>query len=704
VTETGTSFELAHVLFVDVVGYSKLLLEEQREALRELKVIVRGTEQFRLAEARNQLVCLPTGDGMVLAFFTTPEAPVRCAIEVARALQQNPALQLRMGIHSGPVSRVADVNEGENIAGAGINMAQRVMDCGDAGHILLSKRVAEDLAESREWKGFLRDLGECEVKHGVKLHLFNFFGNGFGNSAAPTKIAAKRALAMDAGGHSRRLPFAIAGIILLSIIAIGWWWSDRPSHRGEQLAKPAEVVAPEKSIAVLPFENLSDDKSTAYFVDGIHEEILTRLAKVADIKVISRTSTQQFRSKPENLSEIAKQLGVAHILEGSAQRAADQVRVNVQLINATTDAHMWAETYDRKLTDVFAVETEIATKVADTLQARLTGAQRVALAAHPTENMQAHELYLKGRFFWNKRTGDDLQKSIEYFNQAIAADPNYALAYAGIADAYAVLPALTSSSPQDYFSKAKAAVKKALELDDSLAEAHASLAACLCYFDLDYSQAGKEFERAIELDPNYATAHQWYGIVFFAALGRSEEAVVELKRALVLDPLSLIINTDLGRVYYFARRNDESIEQLRKTLEMDRNFYFAHRNLGCALEMKGDFEGALREYAAARALNDDARILALLGHAYAASGNRSEAVKMLDQMKVESKDRYVPAYSFALVYLGLGDKEEALRWLERSYQEHFPEITRIKIEPLLDPLRGDPRFEALANKVVPQSK
>ena len=698
-TETGTSFELAHVLFVDVVGYSKLLLEEQREALRELKVIVRGAEQFRLAEARNQLVCLPTGDGMVLTFFTTPEAPVRCAVEVARALHQSPALQLRMGIHSGPVSRVADVNEGENIAGSGINMAQRVMDCGDAGHILLLRRVAEDLAESREWKEFLRDLGECEVKHGVKLHLFNFFGNGFGNSAAPTKIAAKRALAMDAGGHSRRLPFAIAGIILLSIIAIGWWWSDHPSHRGEQLAKPAEVVAPEKSIAVLPFENLSDDKSNAYFVDGVQDEILTRLAKVADLKVISRTSTQRFKSKPGDLAEIARQLGVAHILEGSAQRSADQVRVNVQLIDAATDAHVWAETYDRRLTDVFAVETEIATKIADMLQARLTGAEHVAMAARPTENMEAHELYLKGRFFWNKRTGDDLKKAIDYFDQAVAIDPRYALAYAGLADAYTLLPALTATAPRDSFPKAEAAARRALEIDNTLAEAHASLGSALFFYDFDLPQATIEFQRAIELNPNYATGHHWYGLNSLVSLGQFDNAIAEVKRALELDPHSLIINADLGRTYYFARRYDEAIEQLHKTLEMDPNFYFAHRHLGAALIVKGDFKTAIAEFEKARTLNNDPRVLGFIAYASARSGDRPEALKILEQMKEISGHDYVSAESFALVYLGLGNKEESLHWLEQSYQDRFP-ITRIKVDPLLDPLRGDPRFEALVSKIV----
>src|SRR5947207_10185804 len=469
---TGTQYELAHVLFMDVVGYSQLLIDDQRDVLRELKAIVRGTSQFRVAEEENKLVCVPTGDGMVIAFFTAPDAAVRCAVETAQALRRHPAIELRMGIHSGPVSRIADVNEGANIAGGGINIAQRVMDCGDAGHILLSQRVAEDLSQFREWNASVHDLGECEVKHAIRLHLFNFYGGGFGNSAMPAKLAtAARIRAEPARKRARRrLILAIAGLVLLALIAFGWWWSERPRSSSQPPGKAslAEALPSEKSIAVLPFENLSDDKGNAYFVDGIQDEILTRLAKVADLKVISRISTQRFKSKPGDLPAIAKQLGVAHILEGSAQRLANQVRVNVQLIKAATDAHLWAETYDRKLTDIFGVETEIASKIADVLRAKLTGAEHVAIAARPTENMEAHDLYLKGRYSAAKRFGDSLRTAIEYYNEALAKDPNYALAYAGIADSYALLPEYSSEPPDEAFRRGRAAAEKALSLDGNL--------------------------------------------------------------------------------------------------------------------------------------------------------------------------------------------------------------------------------------------
>jgi TolB-like protein/Flp pilus assembly protein TadD len=515
-----------------------------------------------------------------------------------------------------------------------------------------------------------------------------------------TPEGIKRTKAADLANERSRGNTWIYIIVIGAILSIGLFFLGRYSAAPRH-SEAATVLSP-KSIAVLPFDNLSRDPDNAYFTEGVQDEILTRLAKVADLKVISRTSTQHFKSTPEDLPQIAKQLGVAHVLEGSVQRANDQIRVNVQLINALTDAHLWAETFDRKLTDIFAVESEIAKTIADTLQAKLSGSEQHAISARPTENTEAHQLYLKGRFFWNKRTANDLRKSIDYFQQAITADSNYALAYAGVADAYVFLPGYTAGTPQDCYPKAMAAAKKALELDDTLAEAHTALALAIWYYDFDFSQANKEFRRAIELNPNYATAHQQYGNNTLSALGRFDDAIAEGKRAVELDPLSLVINSDLGVDYFFARRYDEAIAQLHKTLEMDPGYYFAHVMLGQTLEMKSAPDAAIAEYQKARALNDDPSVLGMLGRAYGLSGNKTEAEKILNQLRELSTQRYVAAYSLALVYLGLGDKGEALRWLEQSYQDRAgSDVGWIRVDPLVDPLRRDPQFEALAEKIIP---
>ena len=745
--------EIAHVLFMDIVGYSKLLTDEQSEALQELNQIVRSTEAAREAEAAGALTVLPTGDGMALVFTGSVEEPVECALEISQALRAQPSLPVRMGIHSGPIHHVKDANGRENIAGIGINIAQRVMDCGDAGHILVSKRVADDLAQRRRWQPYIHELGDVEVKHGVVVSLVNLYAETIGNPTPPTRIGKARGSIPGSRAGTRKaisplaraifilavllLVLAIMSVIFAPAImrtldqrrlaalpqptatappsladtiksAVAKQITDELqselSRKKKAAVQPAPTgsAIPEKSIAVLPFDNLSGDPDNAYFCEGVQDEILTRLAKVSDLKVISRTSTQHFKSSPDNLPQIAKQLGVMHVLEGSVQKSNDQVRVNVQLINAMTDAHLWAETFDRKLTDIFAVESEIAKTIADTLQVKLSGSEQHAMAARPTENTQAHQLYLKGRFFWNKRTGNDLKKSVDYFEQAIAADPNYALAYAGVADAYVFLPGYTACAPRDCYPKAMAAAKKALELDGTLAEAHTTLALALWYYDFDFSRANKEFQRAIELNPNYATGHQQYGNNTLSALGRFDEAIAEGKRAVELDPLSLVINADLGMNYYYARRYDEAISQLRKTLEMDPGYYYAHVNLGQVLAGKRAFGEAISEYQKARALNDDPFVLGLLGHAYASSGNKTEALKILDQLKEVSRQRYVSLYSFAIVYLALDDKQEALRWLEQSYQDRAgADIGWIRVDSLLDPLRDDPRFEALAEKIVP---
>jgi TolB-like protein/Tfp pilus assembly protein PilF len=460
-------------------------------------------------------------------------------------------------------------------------------------------------------------------------------------------------------------------------------------------------AAKAKSIAVLPFENLSNDPENAYFAEGIQDEILTRLAKVADLKVISRTSTQRFKSSPEDLAAIAKQLGVVHVLEGTMQRANEKVRVNVQLINAANDAHVWAETYDRELTDIFAVESEIAKSVADALRAKLTAREAEAITARPTENKAAYDLYLRGRFFWFKRTADDLEKAASCFQQAIEIDPKFSLAYVGLADALVLMPAYGAKSPQAAYPPAKAAAQKAIALDPNLAEAHASFGKVLWNQDFDFAQSIREFETALKQNANYATAHHWYGNSSLACLGRFDQAVKEVRRAVELDPLSLIFNADLGGTLVLARRYDEAIDQLRRTLELDPSFGYTHYNLGQALEMRGELAGAIAAYEKARQLGNDPMPSAYLAHAYARSGRRADALRLQQELTEAAKKRYVPTFAFAVIALGLDDRARTLDLLEQAFEARESRfIAYLNVDPFFDRLRDDPRFVRLVERVL----
>ncbi len=755
-SKTKPRLEIAHILFMDIVGYSKLLTDEQSEALQELNQIVRNTDAAREAEAAGQLTILPTGDGMALVFTGSVEEPAECALEISQALRAQPSLPVRMGIHSGPVHHVKDANGRENIAGVGINIAQRVMDCGDAGHILVSKRVADDLAQQRRWQPYIHELGDVEVKHGVVVSLVNLYAETIGNPAPPSRIEKARGSIPDSRVGTRKAlsPFArailiivgllIALIFVLAIVSVIFApaiMRTLDQHRLATLPQPSATAPPsladtiksavakkitdelkdglsgkknsaveppdtgsaipEKSIAVLPFDNLSRDPDNAFFTEGVQDEILTRLAKVADLKVISRTSTQRFKSSPDNLPQIANQLGVANILEGSVQKAGDQVRVNVQLINALSDTHLWAETYDRKLTDIFTVESDIAKTIADTLQAKLTGSEKAMMAAQPTSDTTAYELYHKGRSLWEKRSGDNLPKAIAFYEQAIARDPKYALAYAGLANCYVLLPFYASVPQRDAMAKAREAALKALQLDPNLAEAHNALGKILNFDDLDLAGAAREFQRAIELQPNNATAHQWYGNGPLDSLGQFEQAIAETKRAVQLDPLSAIINNDHAYPLYYARRYDEAMAQLKKAIELDPASFYSRQTLGLVLQAKGDLAGAIAEFEKARQLTGDPLYMVLLAVAKTKMGDKNIAQQVLAELDKANRHRQGLAYDRALLYLGIGNKEEALRWLEQSYADRDgANLSWINVEPMLEPLRGEPRFEALVQKVI----
>ncbi|MFN2542709.1 MAG: tetratricopeptide repeat protein [Chthoniobacterales bacterium] len=506
-----------------------------------------------------------------------------------------------------------------------------------------------------------------------------------------------------AARHPRKHAWIFVALVAAAL-SLGLFFIGRYTGRNAARIGSASEL-PAKSIAVLPFDNLSHDPDNAYFAEGVQDEILTRLAKVADLKVISRTSTQRFKSAPDNLPQIAKQLGVMHILEGSVQKANDQVRVNVQLINALTDAHLWADTYDRKLIDIFSVESEIAKTIAETLQAKLTGSEKTLLAKKPTANPEAYQLYLQGRFFWNKRTAADLRKSIDYFNEAIAKDPNYALAYAGLAQSWMLLSAYNGGAPKETYPQAEAAARKALALDETSSDAIVALASFKTVYEFDYAGSLKEYERAIRLNPNDATAHHWLATDVFATTGQHERELAEMKRALELDPLSLVIHTNLGTAYLHSARLDEALTELRKTVDMDGSFYFARWSYGMALEVQGKIPEAIAQYEKAAAITDDPVVQGVRGRIYGMTGRRDEARKILDRLHQSRSQRYTSAYALALVCVGLADHTEAVNWLEEDYRDRDGNsVGYIRIDPLLAPLHGDPRFEALAEKIVPASQ
>ncbi|MGC1323404.1 MAG: adenylate/guanylate cyclase domain-containing protein [Candidatus Udaeobacter sp.] len=544
---SDVKFEIGHVLFIDIVGYSKLLINEQSEQIQKLKEIVRGTEQFRVAEAEGKLLRLPTGDGAALVFRTSPEAPVLCALEISKELKSYPDLHVRMGIHSGPVNEITDLNEQANIAGAGINIAQRIMDCGDAGHILLSRHVAEDLEHYPRWQPYLHPLGDCEVKHGLVMSVVNFYQDELGNPAAPQKFAKGTSTTGATAGPKRSglcLRHWIIGILTGTALVFGILFFVK-EHR--MVVRPASNNAtnepavatsaiPDKSIAVLPFDNLSRDPDNAYFCEGVQDEILTRLAKVADLKVISRTSTQHFKSTPDNLPQIARQLGVANVVEGSVQKSGDAVRVNVQLIKAASDSHLWAETFDRKLTDIFSVESEVARAIADQLRAKLSGEEEQVIAAKPTQNSAAYDAYLRGLSIERAEHGFDAAKRAgAAYAEAVRIDPSFALAWASLAIIRSRLYLYGVDATTNTAAATREAADKAMSLQPKLAEAWMAQAAYRYRVSRDFRGAVQAYEEASKRFPNSSQILTEWAVVE-TRLGTWDKAEVHWRKAMDLDP------------------------------------------------------------------------------------------------------------------------------------------------------------------------
>src|SRR6266478_2597851 len=512
----ASHLETAHVLFIDVVAYSKLLVNEQREVLQQLNDVVRSAPQFGKSSSAGKLIRIPSGDGMALVFFQSPEEPVHCAMEIARALKSYPHIRLRMGVHSGPVDHIRDVNDRLNVAGAGINIAQRVMDCGNAGHILISKRVADDLAQDSLWQPLLHELGEIEVKHGLKLGIVNLYSEELGNPHPPHKLSRQAAPAKE--------PLA---------------------------SSVAAPDVPEKSIAVLAFVNMSNDPENEFFSDGIAEEIINALTQVKALRVASRTSSFAFKGKSEDIGEVGRKLKVNTVLEGSVRKAGNRLRVTAQLINVADGYHLWSERYDRQLEDVFEIQDEVAENIVRALRVVLGEDEKRAIEKTPTENMQAYEYYLRGRQVQHQMRRSALQYARRMFDRAIEIDPNFTRAHAGIADCCSFLYMYWDASNAN-LEAANTSSQRALELDPSSAEAHTSRALALP-LHRRYQEARREFDIALSLNPNLYEAHYFYGRACFTE-GKLDEAVSHYRDAWHVRPedyQAILLSTDalvkLGR-------------------------------------------------------------------------------------------------------------------------------------------------------------
>ena len=690
-SDDNRRLEIRHVLFIDIVGYSKLLNEEQKERLDQLTEIVLATTPVREA-TDEQLVRLPTGDGMALVFHHSAEEPARCALEIAEALQKHPELSVRMGIHSGPVSEVTDVSGRTNIAGAGMNMAQRVMDCGDAGHILLSQHVADDLIHSRQWASRLRDLGECEVKHGVRLHLVNLYAEPLGNAAVPQKFQQAKVKPVQ-----RSNVRWIAALALVAILAAGaayYFTSHRAATKG--------AAIPEKSIAVLPLINSTGDPANEYFSDGMSEEFISTLSRLSELKVIGRTSSFQFKGKTDDSKTIGEKLGVYYLLEGSVRKSADRVRIAVALIKSGDGANVWSETYDRELRDIFAVQSEIAGAVAKQLKVALLGnsgqAAQLTTAATPSnQNVEAYNALLQGNFYFNRHTLEDTRKAIGYYEEAIRLDPRYALAHAKLSFAALNLAVgfvpVTTKEREELIAKVRASAKSALDLDPNLADAHSAQATVLRDLDLNFAGAEAEYRRALELAPQNPFAIHNLAILM-ARLGRLDEAVALEQRAIALEPLRTVNHQSLGGYLTVLGRYDEAEAALRKSIALQPQSALNYAWLAAIQILRGN-SGAAVELA--KQETDPFWRTDALALAHFANGDRTAADAALKKMIDENADD--AGSQIASVYALRKEPEKMFEWLEHAWTAHDGGVTEMLTDPFLRAYKDDPRFIAFAQKI-----
>ena len=674
-SENNLRLEIGHVLFIDLVGYSKLLIEEQKEHLRRLTEIVLATTQ--VAKATNeQVVRLPTGDGMALVFRNSAEEPAQCALEITQALKNHPEIAVRMGIHSGPVSAVSDVSGRTNITGGGINMAQRVMDCGDAGHILLSKHVANDLQEHRQWSSWLHDLGECEVKHGVRLGVVNLYRDDAGNPQLPKKIRAFRHRQTG-----KRWGAIAAALTLLVVAAAGFLFFSRAK---------SIIAAPMTSVAVLPLVNSSGDPNYEYFSDGLSDELIAVLAKIPGLKVIGRNSSFLFKGKSGDSASIGQKLGVAQLIQGSVLRQGDHVRIIAEMIRASDGAALWSETYDREVKDVFAIQSEIAQAVAAQLKIKLLGDKPASDSAR-TPNPAAHDALLQSASFIDG-SDDGVRKAIRYTEEAIGLDPNYAAAWGNLSDLWRGYGGTSENEVAQSNAKARIAANKAFALDPNNDVVLFAMFGIASYVDFDFRSAEKYARRSLEVAPSNLNGLTSLSQVLIAQ-GRLQEAELIRREVSAIDPLQ-------GGWYYHGiilvglQRYPEARAMFTKMLEMYPKFPRTHMQLATldilennpkgALEHAHlEPEGMLRDFATAMALE--------------ASGDKAAADAALKAFT----DKYAKIASFqvATLYAQRHQPDEMFKWLETACANRDPWLTRIFVTPFLMDYHDDPRFAAFCRKL-----
>jgi TolB-like protein/class 3 adenylate cyclase/Flp pilus assembly protein TadD len=661
------------VLLADVTGFSTLMGENDERtahAVHHLQSIAQAIVGEHNGRAE------PVAGDALFATFDSVVAAVQAAVALQRRIADEPfegqALQIRIGVHLGDV-----LTRDGRAFGDAINIAARLEALARPGTICVSEGVYRQVRNTLD-EQFV-DLGRQKLKNiSDPVHAYLIVPKGVARGPAPGRAAMRWAV--------------VAAALIGIAVGVAVW-------RYRQSAAPSIASNEDrKSVAVLPFVNMSGNDADEYLSDGMTEEIITALSKLSGLRVAARTSSFAFKGKNEAIEKIGDQLHVHAVLEGSVRKAANRLRITTQLINIADGYHLWTETYDRDMADIFAIQTEVAQRVADALKVTLLADERQRLERKPTENLEAYNLYLLGRYHLNKRTEEGIQKGIEQFEQAIDKDPNYAAAYTGLADCYVLAIRTGDLAPAIAMPKAAAAVTRALEIDDALAEAHNSLGNVLYLRDWDWHAAEREWKRALQLNPNLAAAHHWYGM-FLSDLGRADEAIAQLKRAQELDPVSVIIGTGRAIVLYQARRYDQAVNQAQTTLVMDPTFPGGHLWLGSAYLQQGMNAEAIAEEQAARRLHDSQGIVARLGYAYAVSGMTSDAQQALNDLNDLSKRHYVDPYLIALIYTGLGDKDRAFEWLGRAYEERSRGMTSLKVAPELDSVRSDPRFTALLKKV-----